>query len=150
MTHVNLIDFANSDSTNYGIAREWAACRYFGIQRKTHDKTPYYEGSDIELSDGRNISVKAGEWSLMSGRLCEGCKTFEGIWRRYYRNTHSNLFMYVTEDWQGYIMTKKEFSKFVHRFCTLGRESSKNGGGIKIRCYKETKAKREWLATMCS
>ena len=145
MYKIDLTAYANTDNSNEGICREWALCRYFGIERTSHDHTSYKDGSDIELADGRNISVKAKSFSLMSGKLSEGCKTFEGIWRRYYKNCHSNTWAYVSLDWQCYIMNKKEFSKFVHKFAVLGRESSSKGGGLKIKGYSETKKRIAWL-----
>lgn len=149
MYSIDVSKYANNDSKNRGDCYEWAICRYFGIERQKHDGTAYYEHSDVELPDGRNISVKSRDWTLMGGTLCRGCNTFEGIWRRYYKNTHSNLWIYVTHDWVAYVMNKKEFSKFVHKFCTLAHESSSKGGGLKIRCHKESRYIRAWLVANC-
>ena len=41
-------------------------------------------------------------------------------------------------------MDINEFSKFIHKFATLDRESKKNGGGLKIK-IKDTKEMIEWL-----
>ena len=86
----------------------------------------------------------------MNGTLTKGCSTFEGIWRRYYKNCHSNTWLYVTHDWQGYIMNKKEFSQFVHTFAKLEHESTSKGGGLKIRNKKESRYIREWLEKKCA
>ena len=145
MTKIDLREFANTDNSNKGICREWAMCRYFGIERDKHDGSNYMEHSDIELADGTYISLKASQFTLYSGTLTKGCHTFEGIWRRYYRNCHSNLWGYVTKDWQCYLMNKKEFSQFVHKFCNLGHESSSKGGGLKIRMNSESKKTIAWL-----
>lgn len=150
MTRIDLTAYINNDSTNNGNTREYAVCRYFGIERDKHDKTPYHKGSDVELADGRNISVKSAGFTLMHGNLCKGCNTFEGIWRRYYRNTHSNVWIYVTKDWTAYIMDKKEFSKFIHLFCSINHESSKNGGHIKIKHRSESKAVLQWFEEKCA
>lgn len=145
MTKIDLTAFANTDNTNKGICREWAVCRYFGIERNVHDSKNYMENSDVELDNGMNISLKASAFSLYNGTLTKGCKTFEGIWRRYYKNCHSNTWGYITKDWQCYLMNKKEFSQFVHRFCHLGHESSSKGGGLKIRMNNESGTTIKWL-----
>jgi len=149
MKKIDITPFSNADTNNNGKNREFAVCRYFGIERYTHDRTAYNKGSDVEI-DGRNISVKSAGFTLMHGNLCKGCKTFEGIWRRYYREVHSDEWLYVTKDWQGFLMNKKEFSQFVHKFCTIDRESTKNGGHIKIKNSSETKAMRKWLEEKCA
>ena len=130
---------------NAGVAREWALCRYYGIERTAHDHTPYDKGSDIEVG-GLNISVKASRFSLMAGTLCEGRDTVESIWTLYAERVHSNRFAYVTKDFTVYLMTLDEFGAFVHKFCTIEHESTKNGGRAKVKCRHESRAMLEWLA----
>ena len=149
MYRIDLTDYITADSTNNGDNREWALCHYFGIERVKHDKTRYDKGSDVETGD-LAISVKAAGFTLMHGNLCKGCNTFEGIWRRYYKRTHSNTWAYITKDWQCYIMDKKEFSKLIHTFCVINRESTKNGGHIKIKHRSETREMLEWLEKNCA
>ena len=144
MTKVNIKDFATNEHTNKGINKEHALCAFFGIERTTHDSTPYNEGSDIELTH-MNISVKSSRASLMSGNYCKTCHTFAGIWQKYIVNTHSDTFAYVTNDYVVYFMDKKEFSKFMHTFARLTRESQKNGGHLKIQIYEESKKMVRWL-----
>lgn len=146
MYAIDITTYANTDNSNKGISKEWALCRYFGIERTIHDHSTYAEHSDIELEDGRNISVKSPAASLMSGRFSLECKTFEGIWRKYRRTTHSNTFAFVTNEWVVYIMTLDEFSKFIHKFGYLTRDSKSNGGHLKIAVYKESQKMRNWLA----
>lgn len=129
---------------NAGIAREHNLCAYLGITRICHDSTDYRTSSDIYLGD-RHISVKASGFTLMSGNMCEGQETFEGIWDVYTRNTHSNEWAYVTVDNIAYFMDENEFSDFVHTFCRVERESEKNGGAMKIRCRKESRKMVAWL-----
>ena len=143
MTKVNIKEFATNESNNKGINREHALCAYFGIERTKHDSTSYDKGSDIEV-DGMNISVKSAGATLMSGTFCKTCKTFAGIWRKYRMNVHSDTFAFVTEDYTVYFMDINEFSRFVHKFATLTRESSKNGGYPKIQ-LKKNNAMVEWL-----
>ena len=149
MYTINLIPYRNSDVKNEGDCREWAVCRYFGIERVSHDHSDYIHHSDVELPNGMNISVKSKDFSLMGGTLCKGCQTFEGIWRRYYKNCHSNLWIYVSNEWIGYVMNKKEFSKFVHTFGRLARESKSKGGGLKIRNLKQSQRMIAWLNGYC-
>ena len=82
--------------------------------------------------------------------MTTGCNTFEGIWRRYYKNTHSNTWLYMTDDWQGYFMDKKEFSKLVHQFASVVHESHSRGYGLKIRCHKQSKKLVAWLDAQCA
>ena len=144
MTTFNIKNFSENCGKTEGDKREFALCAYYGISRTKHDRSPYYSNSDIEL-DGMNISVKASGASLMSGSLCVGCNTFEGIWRRFRRNVHSNTFAYVANDFTVYMMNIDEFSKFIHKFAGLDRESTKNGGGKKIKIYNESGKMLRWL-----
>lgn len=129
---------------NKGILSEWALAAYYGVERKTHDHRRYDEASDISIN-GKEISVKSDRFTLMSGNLCGGIKTFDGIWNLYRRTVHSNTFAYITLNLVVYEMNLNEFQQFVYKFCSLQRESTKNGGGMKIRARKESKAMLEWL-----
>ena len=132
-------------SRNAGDNREWSVCAYIGAERTKHDSSDYRNSSDIVLGE-RHISVKSSAFTLMSGNMCEGETTMDGIWNVYERNTHSNEVAYVTEDFTAYFMTIAEFKKFVYAFCRTEKESAKNGGQTKIRCRKESKKMVEWLA----
>lgn len=144
MTTIDITNYYNNDTTNKGINKEWALCRYYGIERTKHDHTPYNVGSDIETGE-LNISVKSPKASLMSGNYGIGCKTFEGIWRRYRRTVHSDTFAFVTDEFIAYIMSLDEFSKFIHQFGTLEHESQRNGGQLKIKIRGESQRMRDWL-----
>lgn len=130
---------------NAGIAREWALCHYYNIDRTAHDSVPYDKGSDLDTGD-KHISVKASGFTLMAGNLCHGRDTFDSIWNLYAENVHSNTFDYVTEDYMVYEMSLAEFKRFVYAFGSLEHESEKNGGALKIRCRKESKKMLRWLA----
>lgn len=134
-----------STSKNAGIAREHDLCAYMGIERTIHDSTDYRTSSDICLGE-RHISVKASAFTLMSGNMCEGEESFEGIWGVYKRNTHSNEWAYITEGYKVYEMNMDEFEQFVRTFAHTERESEKNGGAMKIRLRKESKKMLAWLA----
>lgn len=132
-------------SRNAGDNREWSVCSYVGAERTKHDSSDYRKTSDIVVGD-RHISVKSSAFTLMSGNMCEGEQTLDGIWSVYERNTHSNEFAYVTQDFVAYFMSLDEFKRFVYAFCRTERESEKNGGAMKIRCRKESKKMVEWLS----
>lgn len=134
-----------SPARNMGIAREHDLCAHMGITRDTHDNGAYDRSSDIELGE-MLISVKASGFTLMSGNLCEGLETYDDIWNLYMERTHSNLWAYITEDYQVYMMNRNEFTAFCNEFCKTERESQKNGGAMKIRCKKESKKMLTWLA----
>lgn len=146
MYTIDITAYANTDNSNKGICKEWGLCRYYGIMRNTHDRHNYMEASDIELDNGLDISVKSPKATLASGNYFTTCKTFEGIWRKYRRTCHSNTFAFVTHEWIAYVMTLDEFSKFIHKFGYLKRDSKKNGGHLKIAFYDESKRMRKWLA----
>ena len=95
-------------SRNAGDNREWSVCSYVGAPRAKHDSSDYRNSSDIVLGE-RHISVKSSAFTLMSGNMCEGETTMDGIWNVYERNTHSNEVAYVTEDFTAYFMTMDEF-----------------------------------------
>lgn len=130
---------------NAGIAREWALCRYYKVERTAHDALPYDKGSDLDAA-GKHISIKASAFTLMSGSLCEGRDTFDGIWELYAERVHSDTFAYVTADFTVYEMNLDEFKCFVYTFAHTERESEKNGGALKIRLRKESGKMLKWLA----
>lgn len=130
---------------NAGIAREWALCKHYSVERTMHDHTPYDKGSDLDAGE-KHISIKSSHFTLMGGALCEGLTNFDDIWNLYERKVHSNTFTYITEDYTAYEMTKSEFKKFVYAFCALDKDSSSNGGRVKIRCRRESKKMLAWLA----
>lgn len=134
---------------NAGIAREWALCRYYKVERTAHDALPYDKGSDLDAA-GKHISIKASAFTLMSGNLCEGRQDFDGIWNLYAERVHSDTFAYVTEDFRVYEMNLGEFKRFVYAFGRLEAESSKNGGALKIRLRKESGKMLKWLEDMAA
>lgn len=138
------------DHKNAGIAREWALCAHYMVERTAHDSLAYDKGSDLDTADGKHISIKASAFTLMSGALCEGIEDFDGIWNLYAKRVHSDTFAYVTADFTVYEMNLAEFKRFVYAFAHVERESSKNGGAMKIRLRKESSKMLKWLADMAS
>lgn len=135
---------------NEGIAREWALCRHYMVERTTHDNLAYDKGSDLDTADGKHISIKASAFTLMSGSLCEGRDTFDGIWELYAERVHSDTFAYITADFTVYEMNLDEFKCFVYTFAHTEHESEKNGGALKIRLRKESGKMLKWLADKAS
>lgn len=129
---------------NAGDAREWAVCARLGVERTAHDAQAYDKASDVE-ANGHGYSVKASGATLMSGNLCNGLEDFEAIWNLFADNTHSDRFVYVAINWKAYEMSLAEFGEFVHQFGRCERESSKNGGAMKIRLRKESSKMVTWL-----
>ena len=134
---------------NAGIAREWALCHYYKVERTAHDSLSYDKGSDLDAA-GKHISIKASAFTLMAGSLCEGIEDFDGIWNLYATRVHSDTFAYVTADFTVYEMNLDEFKKFVYAFAHTERESEKNGGALKIRLRKESGKMLKWLANMAA
>lgn len=138
------------DHKNAGIAREWSMCRYHNVIRTAHDNLAYDKGSDLDTADGKHISIKASAFTLMAGNLCEGIEDFDGIWNLYASRVHSDTFAYITADFMAYEMNLDEFKRFVYAFGRLERESSKNGGAVKIRLRKESSKMIKWLENMAA
>lgn len=147
MKAINIMNYL-SEGTQYthnnGIRFELVYAAAAGEKAHSFDKVPYYAGSDVNVGN-RHISVKSSKFTLMSGSLCEGETTFDGIWNLYERKVHSNEWAYITAEGKAYEMNLSEFKQFVYEFCSVEKESSKNGGKAKIRCRRETKAMLQWL-----
>ena len=129
---------------NKGDYAEWSVLYTYGIERQAHDSASYDVGSDMCVGN-TYASIKSDRFTLMSGGLCEGRDTFDGIWELYESKVHSNTFIYVTADLTAYIMNIEEFKRFVYAFCYAEKESQKNGGALKIRCKHESKKMIAWL-----
>jgi hypothetical protein len=133
-----------TENKNAGIAREWAICNFYGVNRTHHDNVRYDKGSDLDIGN-MHMSIKASKFTLMAGSLCEGHEDFDGIWTVFETHVHSNVFVYVTENYIAYEMNIHEFKRFVYAFATLTKESDRNGGYTKIQCRKESHKMLQWL-----
>lgn len=107
-----------------------------------HDDRRWYMASDLEQI---KASVKADGFSLADARTNMG-ETFDEKWADFRKRVASRLFIYVTAENTAYYMNIDEFETFVKKWCYLSTESSKNGGGKKIRCKHESQKMRDWLA----
>ena len=108
---------------------------------RRHDHVPFDKDSDIpEIG----ASVKSSAFTLASANVLNG-DTFAAQWADYKSRVHSHLFVYISKAGVAYEMNIDEFELFVFTFCSFERESEKNGGGLKIRCRKESGKMLKWL-----
>ena len=112
------------------------------------DSKAYNIDSDVNCN-GIGYSVKSNHFSLVSAGLLKG-ETMAEMLDYYFATVHSTMAVYVTKDNIAYVMNMNEFRQMLEMFAGLERESSKNGGGVKIRCRAESKKMREWLAEKVS
>ena len=125
----------------FGMHAEQAVAYTLTGEMRKHDKVPYTDGSDIpEFA----MSVKSAKFSLMSGNLCES-QEFDGIVDEFFAKTASTCFTYVTQDLECYVMNADEFRTFVSLFCSMSRESARNGGKCKVQMRSESKKVLQWL-----
>lgn len=107
------------------------------------DAIGYDRGSDVE-HDGIGYSVKSSHFTLASAKLLEGDDISAKL-DFYFATVHSTKFVYITKENDAYVMNAIEFREFLEVFCTMERESEKNGGGLKVRCRVESKKMLQWL-----
>lgn len=137
-----------STAKNKGIAAQQNYEFTMTGRMNNHDSRRWFAGSDVTIC-GVGISIKADGFSLADARTNMG-ETFDEKWSDYESRVHSTKFVYITAENIAYEMNIAEFKKFVYTFCYLSRESSKNGGGCKIRCKHESQKMRDWLARMAA
>lgn len=142
MYAIQLNYLAQESNENNGYWKERiAAYTLAGETDHRKDKVPFDKGSDIE---SLHMSVKSARFTLASGNINHG-ETLEEKVTDYTTRTASTSVAYVTNDLTAYIMTIAEFAAFMLRFCRLERESTKNGGAMKVKCGHESVAMIEWL-----
>lgn len=140
MTSIACINNANITARNDGIRKEnLFRFTMTGSFNARHDNGSFDKGSDV-----LDYSVKASAFTLMSGSTCIA-QDFDGIVSEFFSRTASTLFAYVSNDLVAYIMNPAEFKEFIYNFCRLEKESSKNGGRMKVRMKKESRFTIEWL-----
>jgi hypothetical protein len=128
--------------TNNGIAKEWSLCQALtGSHPIKHDRTAWNVGSDIE---SLHISVKSDRFSLTSGGQLHGQNKAEML-NDYFARVASTTFAYVTNTYEAYLMNATEFRAFLEAFTATECDSSKNGGKLKLRAYREERNDSEML-----
>ena len=109
-----------------------------GEMRKA-DNIDWTKDSDIPEY---RMSVKADRFTLAAGLQGE-CLT--DMVEDYFERTASNCWAYCSNNGKAYIMEADEFYHFLMKFCKVDRDSTKNGGKLKVRLPHETRAVTEWL-----
>ena len=142
MTTITLAQIERTYKNNGQHAEQLVALTLTG-ELRTHDRVPLHKGSDIPEY---HMSVKSAGATLMSGRLCKGT-TKEEIIDEFFALTVSTCFTYVVDDFSvAYVMDAREFKEFLYGFSLVSRDSTKNGGNLKVQLYKDSKRMREWFA----
>lgn len=131
-------------SHNTGINAEQSLRYFLHGYTTAHDSRRFDEASDID-----NISVKSAHFTLVQGGLLNGSE-LEPMIDDYFSRVHSTEFAYVARDFTVYMMNAKEFREFLMAFCTVERDSYKNGGKLKVRARSESKKMINWLKERAS
>jgi hypothetical protein len=93
------------------------------------------KADNIKGADYEDIQIKSAR-----ATICKGTDLKSHI-----ENDVAKRYVYITKSLVAYEMSKSEYLEFTMMFATLTRESSKNGGGEKMRLKSESKAMIEWL-----
>jgi hypothetical protein len=127
MKATQLIDIAERMYTNNG--QHYEQLYRFNKSGKIckADNRPGADYEDIQIKSAR-------------ATICKGTDLKSHI-----ENDTAKRYVYVTKNLVAYEMSKSEYLEFTIMFATLTRESSKNGGGEKMRLKSESKAMIEWL-----
>lgn len=139
MKHYHIINY--HFNTNEGINKEQCLDEFFNKRHGKHDNLKWNEGSDLPE---QKMSVKSARFSLCAGGQLKG-ETLSEMITDYFARVASIVFAYVTKEYAVYEMNATEFREFLEKFATLERESSKNGGKIKVKAKSESKAMIQWL-----
>lgn len=131
----NISTYKNNDGCAFEQNFIFAMCK----EVRKHDSKAFDKASDYNRT-----SVKFPGFTLCAGGLLNG-ETLDQMLDDYFQRVHSTEWAVGIDLCTGYLMNADEFRCFVCQFCRLERESSKNGGKIKIRCRKSSKRMREWL-----
>ncbi len=94
------------------------------------DNLPHDLGADV-----LNYQVKSARATVCKGTDIEA----------YLDRDASTAYIYATEEGIAYVMSREEYTEFVKTFGTVTRDSSRNGGGEKIRLKHESETMRGWL-----
>lgn len=142
MTTINITTTIERTYKNHGMHAEQTLVHELTGEIRKHDRVAYNVGSDIPEF---NMSVKSSGATLMSARFCES-EIKEEILNQFFTYTASSSFAFVIDDLSmAYVMNKTEFMEFCTEFGYTSRESTKNGGGIKVQFYKQSKRMIKWF-----
>ena len=126
---------------NEGINKQQSMDFFHNGRTGRHDNLKWYETSDLPE---QSMSVKSARFSLCAGGQLKG-KNIQEMLDDYFARVASIKFTYVTCDYVAYEMDAKEFRAFLECFGTLEKESTQNGGKIKVKAKSESKEMLKWL-----
>lgn len=126
---------------NFGNHAEQALAYTLTGEIRKHDHIPFFMDSDIPEY---GMSVKSSGFTLASAKVNIG-ETFDEKLNDFIERVHSVQFAYVAANMVAYIMNLDEFVQFIRMFCYMDKESTRNGGGYKIKCRHESKKMVAWL-----
>lgn len=131
MTSINLNSNIERIYSNNGQHAEQVARFTLTGEIVKADNKPFTAGGDV-----LDIQVKSARATVCKGLDIKAHVELDG----------ANRYGYVVADFSKmYIMTPDEWIEFVEKFAKPATESTKNGGGSKLRLPHESKAMREWL-----
>ena len=119
-----------SDYRNNGQSKEQRFRYTLTGERAKADNVPHDKGTDF------------GGYSIKSARATV-CKDKDLL--GYLATDKATEFVYITNDFTAYIMSKTEYIEFCGEFAKVDRESDKNGGAEKLRLGRETEKMLQWL-----
>ena len=131
---------------NKGIQDEFAYKWVKGFAQVVALNATYDKASDVEQIA---LSLKSNHFTLASGNLMQG-NTLEEMVDYYIATTASARTAYITKQHDVFYMNHKEFKQFLMLFARLERDSERNGGKMKVRMRRETKAMLAWLNSQAS
>ena len=98
------------------------------------DNKPFTAGADC-----LDIQIKSAR-----ATICRGLDIVSHL-----EQDKAQRYGYVVKDFSVmYIMDKAEYLEFCNLFATVTRESTRNGGAVKLRLKDESKAMLKWLADL--
>ena len=130
MTTIKMTTDFTSNYKNNGQNKEQVFRYILTGKVEKADNIAHDKGTDIG-----NYSVKSARATVCKGTDLIG----------YLATDKATEFVYIANHGIAYIMSKTEYIEFVNTFGTITTESTKNGGGKKIRLGHETAKMVEWL-----
>lgn len=119
-----------SDYANHGQASQQLFAYTLTGERQKADNIPHDKGADV-----LHYQVKSAR-----ATVCKGTDI-----RAYLLTDQAVEYAYVAKNGKAYIMTRIEYIEFVEMFGTITRESTRNGGAVKIRLKSESTALLTYL-----
>ena len=130
MKHFTLAtDFVREYANNGQHMEQWTRYTLTGERTKA-DNLAHDKGADC-----MGYQIKSAR-----ATVCKGTDI-----RAYLATDKATAYIYATADGIAYVMSRTEYIAFVEVFGTVTRESSRNGGAVKIRLKSESTALLAYL-----